>query len=455
MEKYRGIISEFTKYVGLNVLGMIGLSCYILADTFFVSKALGAGGLASLNLALPVYSAVSATGLMLGIGGGTRFSIFRFQGHGDEGTRVFVHTLLLGLSAGLAFLAAGLLAAPAIAGALGADGDTLGMTSIYLRVVLCFSPCFIMNNILLSFVRNDNGPNTSMAAMLTGSMANILLDYLFMFPLSMGMFGAALATGLAPVISMCVLSVHVLGKRNTLNRCDALSRCGNFSQRNTPIIRRYTFHWSDAAAILSPGLSSFITELCSGVVLVVFNLVILGLAGNTGVAAYGIVANLALVVTAVFTGIAQGIQPLVSRGYGAGDRNMLKAVIGCAMVLSLVLASGIYMGINACSGAVISVFNSQGSAILAAMAGKGIRLYFAGFFFAGINIVVAAFLSAVMDTAKAFAISIIRGCLAIIPLALLLPKMWGMAGVWLAFVLAELAAFAVSAAGIRGVWRNE
>lgn len=443
MERNSSMISEFTKYVGMNVLGMIGLSCYILADTFFVSKALGAKGLAALNLAIPAYSAISASGLMLGIGGGVRFSVFRFQGHGEEGARVFVHTLLMGLCTGFAFLCAGLLAAPAIAGALGADGDTLGMTSIYLRVILCFSPCFIMNNILLSFVRNDNGPNTSMAAMLTGSMANILLDYLFMFPLSMGMFGAALATGLAPVISMCVLSAHVLGRSNPPGRRNAFS------------MHRYSFHWSDAAAILSPGVSSFITELSSGVVLVVFNLVILGLAGNTGVAAYGIVANLALVVTAVFTGIAQGIQPLASRGYGAGDGKMLKAVVRCSMVLSLALASGIYMGFNVCSGAVVSVFNREGSPVLAAMAGKGIRLYFAGFFFAGINIVSAAFLSAVMDTAKAFAISIIRGCLAIIPLALLLPGVWGMDGVWLAFVLAELAACVVSLAGLAGVWRDK
>lgn len=443
MKKRYGMAAEFTKYVGLNVLGMIGLSCYILADTFFVSKALGTGGLAALNLAISVYSIVNATGLMMGIGGGTRFSIFMFQKHEEEANRVFTQTLLLSLAVGLLFLAAGVLCAPAIAKALGADGDTAGMTSVYLRVILCFAPCFIMNNTLLAFVRNDGSPNISMAAMLTGSAANIVLDYVFMFPFSMGMFGAAFATGLAPVISMGVLSIHFLGRRNTLSLRLA-----------APGVRRCLCSRREAASILSPGVSSFITELSSGVVLMVFNLVILGLAGNTGVAAYGIVANLALVVTAVFTGIAQGIQPLASRGYGAGDGKMLKALIQYAVILSLVLSVCIYAGANACSGPVISVFNSEGSAELVPIAERGIELYFLGFFFAGINIIGAAFLSAVMDTGKAFAISVIRGCLAIVPLALILPGIWGMDGVWLAFVLAEFIACVVSFVGIRGVRRS-
>lgn len=422
---------EFFRYVGLNVMGMIGLSCYILADTYFVSKALGTSGLAALNLAISVYSVINATGLMMGAGGGTRFSIFRFQGHEREAGQVFTRTVVLALAAGGVFLLAGLLCAPVLAAVLGADGDTMDNTVVYLRVILCFAPCFIMNNTLLAFVRNDGNPKLSMAAMLTGSLANIALDYLFMFPFSMGMSGAAFATGLAPVISMGVLALHLSGKKSSLS-----------------IVRR---RWSlrEAVSILSPGVSSFITELSSGIVLMMFNLIILSLAGNTGVAAYGIVANLALVVTAVFTGIAQGMQPLASRSYGAGDGKTLKLVFRYGAILSIVLAAGIYACANSWWQGIIAIFNSEGSQELVPIARRGIQLYFAGFLFAGINIVSAAFLSAVTETGKAFAISIVRGCLAIIPLAFLLPGIWGMDGVWLAFVLAEALACLVSVWGIR------
>ena len=260
----------FARYVSLNVMGMIGLSCYILADTYFVSKALGASGLASLNLAISVYSIISATGLMFGIGGATRFAILKTQGEDEEASRVFTWTAVMGLITGLIFAALGLFFSGAVAMRLGADKETFEMTDTYLKVILCFAPCFILNNVVLAFVRNDRNPALSMTAMLTGSIGNVILDYLFMFPLSMGIFGAAFATGLAPAMSLAVLSLHFIKKKNTFrikNVRPALGRSKN---------------------ILMPGLSSFITEVSSGIVMIVFNLVIIGLAGNTGVAAYGI-----------------------------------------------------------------------------------------------------------------------------------------------------------------------
>ena len=188
------IFREFFRYVGLNVLGMIGLSCYILADTYFVSKALGTSGLAALNLAISVYSVINATGLMMGAGGGTRFSIFMFQGHENEARRVYTRTVGLALAAGGVFLLAGLFCVPAIAALLGADADTMDKTTAYLRVILCFAPCFIMNNTLLAFVRNDGNPRLSMAAMLVGSLSNIVLDYVFIAVFGWGIAGAAWAT---------------------------------------------------------------------------------------------------------------------------------------------------------------------------------------------------------------------------------------------------------------------
>ena len=145
-----------------------------------------------------------------------------------------------------------------------------------------------------------------MAAMLTGSFSNILLDYVFLFPLNMGIFGAALATGFAPVISIGLLSLHFIRGKNRF--------AWSFDQR--ALGRR-------VLDICSLGISAFINELSSAVVLIVFNLLILRLAGNTGVAAYGIVANLALVAVSVFTGISQGSQPLISVFTGrAGKRKV-------------------------------------------------------------------------------------------------------------------------------------
>ena len=143
---------------------------------------------------------------MLGMGGATRYTILRHQGRGEDGDAAFTHTLGLGLALAAALLALGIAASGPIARWLGADGEVFAMSRTYLQVLLLFSPAFLLNDVLLCFVRNDGAPQLSMLAMVAGSLSNVALDYIFIFPLDMGIFGAVLATGLAPVISLAVLS---------------------------------------------------------------------------------------------------------------------------------------------------------------------------------------------------------------------------------------------------------
>ena len=265
---------DFLKYASLNVAGMLGLSCYILADTFFVSKALGANGLTALNLAIPVYSFINGSGLMIGMGGATKFSIARGQGKDQRVNQIFSTAVFLtAVLAGIFFLI-GIFAAGPLIRLLGADDTIYGMGKTYLQVLLLFAPLFMTNNLLLCFIRNDKAPQLAMAAMITGSLSNVVLDYLFMFPLGMGIFGAAFATGLAPAISISILSPFLLKKRNHFH----LQKCRIVLQ--------------EIWGILSCGIPSLITEVSSGIVIIIFNILILGLAGNIGVAAYGVVALL-------------------------------------------------------------------------------------------------------------------------------------------------------------------
>ncbi|MDL2232314.1 MATE family efflux transporter [Ruminococcaceae bacterium OttesenSCG-928-L11] len=425
-----GMMRGFAKYVSLNVLGMIGLSCYILADTFYVSKALGAAGLAALNFSISLYCILSGAGLMLGIGGATRYAILLSRGEEAAAGRIFNETVRLGVLAGLAFAAVGLPGAELLAQWLGADPAILPLTATYLRTIFGFAPFFLLNNVMIAFVRNDGAPGLAMAAMLVGSASNIVLDYVFMFPLGMGMFGAAFATCLAPVISLCLLATRFRHRDNRLR----LAKSG---------LRLRT-----AKDVLGLGLSTFITEASSGVVLIVFNLVIVGLEGNTGVAAYGVVANLALVVIAIYTGMAQGIQPLVSRGHGKGDTAAVWRIFRAAALLALAFTAVIYGVAILLPDPIVAVFNSEGSEALARLAREGLRLYFAGFFFAGFNVLAASFLSSREQPQRAFVISILRGFVAIVPLVLVLSRLLGMNGAWLSFGAAEVVTAAYSAATV-------
>ena len=407
-----GLKREYFKYISLNIMGMLGLSCYILADTYFVSNRMGTNGLAALNLAIAVYSLIHGTGLMIGIGGATRYTISRSQGKTRRASEAFWDSLVLGM-------AAGVFGAEFFAKLLGANEEILPLTAVYLRTILCFSPCFILNNIVLAFVRNDGSPRLSMTGMICGSLGNIVLDYIFMYPLGWGMFGAAFATGLAPVISLSILSTFFIKKRNHFHL----------------IIHRVRF--GTVRDLCGLGNSAFINEVSSAVVLIVFNLLILRISGNVGVAAYGVVANLALVAVAVFTGTAQGSQPLISKSYGKGEKIQVRAFYRYAAATAFVLGAFMILVVYMNTSNFVEVFNSEQDEKLAVLASEGLRFYFLGFFFAGINIVTAAYLGAVENARAAFFVAAFRGTLGILIFAVVLGLCFGMKGIWLSYPVTE------------------
>ena len=198
--------------------------------------------------------------------------------------------------------------------------------------------------------------------------------------------------------------------------------------------------------MFSLGLSTLITEVSSAAVLITFNLVILGLKGNSGVAAYGIVANLGLVGVAVFTGLAQGAQPLMSRSYGMKSLDLARKVRRYALITSGIIAAAVYFGLFVYAESIVAIFNREQHLEIARMAQEGLRIYFSGFFFLGVNIVVATYLSATEQTKDAFFLTMARGIVVIIPLVLILSRLWGMRGIWLAFVLTESIVTAITVA---------
>ena len=420
------VLKFFVKYVTLNVMGMIGFSCYILADTYFISKGMGVDGLTALNLAIPLYTFINGTGLMIGIGGGSRYAVLRAKRENDKADSIFTYSIQIGILIGLFFFIIGIFLGDKISYLLGADNITFKIKITYHKTIIIFATIFILNNIFLAFVRNDGDPKLAMGGMLLGSFSNIVLDYVFIFLLKLGMFGAAFATGLAPVISMCVLSLYLIKKRNQFH------------------LKKEKLNISKVLELCGTGASSFITEISSGIVLIVFNAVILKLEGNIGVAAYGVVANLALVVIAIFTGIAQGVQPLVSKSYGSKDKEQLYYILRYSIILSIIVAISVYTAVFFSDTTLVSIFNKENNKKLFTLAVNGLHIYFTGFLFAGINIILSVFFSSMEHSKTGFIISITRGFVAIVPAVLVLSYIFGMTGVWLSFPIAEIfASFSV------------
>lgn len=413
-------LQEFGKYVSQSVLSQLGVSCYILADTYFISKGVGADGLTALNLAIPVFSVMNGCGFMLGIGSGTKYGIMKGTGNEKRGDVLFTSSLCVVTVLAVIFMLIGLLAADPITVLVGANAEVYDMTRTYLQVILLFSPMFMINNLLGAMIRNDGNTSLAMTAMLSGCLFNIVFDYIFVFPMGLGLFGAVLATAVAPIISILILLQHFMKKKNQFRLI-----------RVRPDVRL-------VASAAGLGVPSLVTEVSSGLVIAVFNLLILGLAGNVGVAAYGVVANISIVVIAIYNGIAQGVQPLLSREYGRSQEKNVHRFLSWAMMLTVILAMVIYVGIYWNADVIAMIFNSGRDMDLQRIAVEGLKIYFTACPFVGANILLAIYFAATDQAAPAQMISLLRGLIVIIPLAFIMANVAGLTGVWMTFPLTEL-----------------
>lgn len=410
---------QLRRYLLPNILAMIGTSCYILADTFFISLSQGPDGITALNLVLPLYGLIFALGSMIGIGSATRYALGKGSNAPDYHL-YFSNSIIWTLLVGAVFVVLGVAVPDGVLRLMGADDTISRVGHNYIRIVLCFAPLFMLNFTCTAFVRNDGAPRIAMAATLLSGLFNILFDYLLMFPLGLGMTGAALATGFSPVVSMSICLLHYLSPRNTIRLTPTL-----------PSLRRLL-------SACQLGVVAFVGEMSSGVTTMVFNFILLHLAGNAAVAAYGIVANIALVGVALFNGISQGLQPLASACHGSGDTQGQSRIYRHSMFIGLCVSAVVVAVVVTFAGTLVAVFNSQHSAQLADYAIPGLRLYFLGFLFAGANIVKSGFYSATGRGKESSILALCRGVVAIVAFAFLLSHLFGITGVWLAFPAAEL-----------------
>ena len=419
------LTKQFFKYVSQNIFGLLGTSCYILADTYFIAQAAGTDGVTLLNLCLPIYNLIFAFGSMIGLGAATRYAILRAQGDA-RAQRYFSNAIFSVCILAVPFMLVGIFRPDGLLRLMGGDADIVALGMNYARIFLMFTPFFMCNYVVASFVRNDGDPSLAMVATLSGSLFNVVFDYIFIFPMGLGLPGAALATAISPILSIAVCSAHFIKKSNTITFV-----------RKAPSVRLL-------AQSCQLGISGFVGELSSGVTTTVFNFLLLRLAGNVAVAAYGVVANFALVATAIFNGVAQGAQPLVSQCYGKNEMTGAKKLLLLGCGTALALAAVLYSTVFGFTDTFVALFNSESSALMAEYAHSGMRIYFVGYFFAGCNIVAAGYLGAVNRPAEASITSLCRGMVAIVVCSLVLSALFGMNGVWAAFPVSEAITLALT-----------
>ena len=411
---------EFYQFVTFSVMSMVGQSLFILADTYFIANGVGAHGLAALNIVLPVGNIINGLGWMFGVGGATKFAITKSQGKLEKANSHFTQTVVVAGLIAVLFTLFSQIFVEDLLYFLGVTPALFEMSRSYFTILTLFTPLFILNNVFITFIRNDFNPRLAMFGMIIGGIINIIFDYIFIYPLRMGLTGAAIATVFSPAVSLLVCSLHFKYGRRTL------------------AFQPLKLSLGSLVATLRNGSSSFLNEFSSAFVMVIFNLIVLDLAGDIGVSAYSIVANMNIVAVAIFTGIGQGLQPLVSAYHGKKNRAAVHTVLRLGVLTSLLLG-GVFVGIGLfIPNLIVAIFNGDGNVALAQLAVPGVRLYFTSFLFTGINFTMIFYLAAINEGKKAMVISALRGLVFVYPAVGLMSRSFGLTGAWLAMTVVEM-----------------
>ncbi|MEG0485341.1 MAG: MATE family efflux transporter [Oscillospiraceae bacterium] len=409
----------FLRYLFPSIAATVMISLNFFVDTLCIGQKIGESGLASLNFAMPSTGVLYAIGCLLGAGAATLFSAHIGRGEKHEARQVFTIATITSVSFSVVVMVLGLLFLPQIATFLGAAGDARQGTMDYLFYVFLFAPFFTAEMFLNIFVRNDNAPRLSMIATLCGSSTNIVLDLLFVFVFDWGMAGASLATSLSLTISTTVLIISALRKRSGLR------------------FAKVTHGFKKLLHILRVGLPSFIIEMTGSIVTLTFNTVLMKLSGEMAVAVYGIMANLTIVVASSLSGVSNAMQPLVSINAGAGKLGRVKEILRLAMSGSIGLGV-LYVIIGELWPEMLVRFFVDPTPEFLAMACTGIRIVFLAYLISGTNILLSVYFQATQSNNAALSASVMRGIISPVICVVGCAFFFGVTGVWVSTVVAEI-----------------
>ncbi len=412
------LVAKFFKFTIPSIVSMWIFSLYTIVDGIFVAHGVGSHALAAVNLSMPFVSLIFTLGILLATGTSTVLSLA--LGHGDEerARNYFNQNLAVVTVLSLVLTAAVLLNLERVALFLGATGDLLPLVKEYVGIIACFSVFFTVSYNLEVQVKADGAPHVSTIGVLSCAIMNIVLDYVFVMHFHWGVWGAALATGLAQATSTVVFVLYFVRHPQPL-------RFGRFK----PDLGAYR-------RILPLGTSDGLSEFSNGLVIYLFNQTILQVSGEAALTSYTIISYVNTLVLMTMIGTAHGVQPLSSFYLGAGRRPLCHRFLSYGV--KLVAAAGVFFFAicQLLAGPIVGLFLEGGDPLFGYTV-SALRLYAPAFLLMGFNVVISGFFTAMEHPLPALTISFGRGLVLISICLVALSKVLGDTGIWLSPLVSE------------------
>ena len=408
-----------------TMLMMVFMSLYTIIDGIFVSRLVGADALSSVNIVYPVINLLIAAGVMLASGGSAVIAKKMGEGNTKEAKEDFSFLVLIGFILGIFMMVFGNLFLESIVTALGATPVLVDYCMDYLGICLLLAPACMLQLLFQTFFVTAGKPIAGLILTISGGIANMILDYLFMGSMNMGIKGAALATGIGQLIPAVAGLVYFSCFHGSLHFV-----CPKFRFR---VLMKSCIN----------GSSEMVTNLSTAVVTYLFNMTMLKFLGETGVAAITIVLYGQFLFTAMYMGFSMGVAPVISYNYGRDHRVLLRRIF--KICVGFISVSSVVITVIALLSApfIVQIFTPVETETYA-IAKDGFFLFSINYIFAGVNIFASSMFTAFSDGKISAIISFIRTFILLVLNILLLPVIMGVTGIWLAVPAAEFLTVFVS-----------
>lgn len=417
---------EFIKYVLPSVAALMVTAFYIVVDGILVGQGVGRNALGAVNIAIPFTTLLTAFAMMLTIGGATITSIRIGRGDLKDANNSFMTSMVMILILSVVVSIIGAVIPKTVAGIIGATPILLSQTADYIRFYSIFSIFICLSISLATFIRNDSNPNLALWGMVAGAASNIFLDWLFVFPLKMGIAGAAIATGLGQVICVIILLMHFIRKKGQLR------------------IKKEKIELPLMGKIVKRGLPEFITELAQPITILCYNFVVVKALGEAGLSAFSVIGYVTSMIFGILFGVSTGIQPLISKNYGKADYENQQYYFNKAIITNTLVSVGIYIVLFVFGKNVFSIFNSDSQLI--SIAHDAIKVFGLSLLLTGVNVICNVFFISTKRTKQALIISACRSIIFNSLFIFIIPAVFGSEAIWWGVVVAEFGTLIIALA---------
>ncbi len=419
----RNIKKEYFHYLIPTVIGMIAHSFYCLADVFFVGIKIGSGGLAALNVSLPIFTIYTTISVLFGVGAATTISILRGEQNFQPIDKIFTQTIAAVVTFGILFSVFMTPFLEEVAVLFGATDPIAVSVKDYLLPINLSAFIYMLSSALTIIVRSDGNPRLVMLACTAGNLTNVLLDFIFVIVWDIGVFGAGLATAIGPLVTVLLLLIHFIKKYNHVH------------------FVLHFFSWSSLVRTVRNGAGSSVLEFTSGIVILMFNIVLISLSGEKAVAIFSIISNIGYVGKGIFNGMAQAAQPIIGESYGAKKYRKMITANRYAALTALLFSLAVYAVILLFPSGIISLFVSQDPEMIK-MGTVAVILYFLSFPFTGQNTILMYYFQSIGHVRYTIILSFMRGIVLTFIALILMSSFFDIGGVWLSLFTAEAITFA-------------